>query len=812
MQAAVEWLRRALRGEMSPSLRLALICVVLVVAGVTAYYSAAFPLLRLSALGIIYVTLIDALGGPEWGIGAAIALAAAFSAAESYVGPPDQQVYAFSNALARVVVFLVVVGLVEVVRHQARALNQAQLRQKEFELQRVRGELTAANARFQSVGESIPFGVWHCNAEGHVIYMSPSFLQLLGMSLEEVRHGGWLARVVPEDAARVRAAWQDRHSWQGVWEDEYRINAQDGKLYTILCRGMQVHDEGGRILGWTGLNLDLTQRSKAREQLAFLVEAGRLLSMSLDPTTTLERVAKLTVPRIADWCTLDLLQENDELQTVAAMHVDPAKIELLRKLRAYPVRADETRGIQKVLRSGHSELYATVNDELLTDVAQNQEHLKLLRSLGLTSAMIVPLRARGQILGVMTLAQAESDRIFAQDDVRLAEILAARAALAYDNARNYAKEQLVAQTFQRASLPMSLPRLPGIRLHATYLPGATESEVGGDWYDAFQLPNGDLAVSIGDVAGKGLRAAVSMASTRPALRGCALEGLSPRDVLSKVNQRLTYEGSGMVTAMFGVLNPVTLELTIANAGHPAPLLAHPDGRIEKLAVRGIPLGLFTEHSYEERTIQLEHGALLVFYTDGLIEFDHDIVRGEQLLMEAVAGQLDAHAPDPSEAIVRQVILEAPQDDVAVLTLGISAQPLEHVDLVTTSAPSSARVIRQALRRFALGLAMDENETSDFLTASGEAISNVIEHAYGIEEGPLHVRASQDGGSVVIQVVDKGRWRPPQETGSGRGLTLMRALADKVEVESSEKGTTVMLRMPLSGFRGDRPSNVPAARN
>src|SRR6202023_1570420 len=138
-----------------------------------------------------------------------------------------------------------------------------------------------------------------------------------------------------------------------------------------------------------------------------------------------------------------------------------------------------------------------------------------------------------------------------------------------------------------------------------------ECEVGGDWYDAFQLPGGHLAISIGDVAGKGLRAAVAMANTRPALRGCALEGLKPSEVLERVNQQLTYEGGGMVTALCGVLDPVKLEFTFATAGHPSPLIGYPDGRVERLTAKGLPLGLFPDSTYEEASVSLEPGSLLV---------------------------------------------------------------------------------------------------------------------------------------------------------------------------------------------------------
>jgi anti-sigma regulatory factor (Ser/Thr protein kinase) len=206
---------------------------------------------------------------------------------------------------------------------------------------------------------------------------------------------------------------------------------------------------------------------------------------------------------------------------------------------------------------------------------------------------------------------------------------------------------------------------------------------------------------------------------------------------------------------------------------------------------------------------LEPGNLLVFYTDGLIEFDHNIIEGEEKLAQAVAAEVESQTPDPSAAIARRIIVDPPKDDVALLTISIASQSLDHVDLVTSSVPTSARVIRQALRRFALSTGLDNVRTSDFLTASGEAISNVIEHAYGIDQGTLHVRAFREDGDIVVKVMDRGAWRDGLRQGSGRGLPIMRALMKEVEIERSGQGTTVSMRMPLTEQASDDPSNVPA---
>jgi PAS domain S-box-containing protein len=805
--ASVEGL---LRQELSPRARWALLGITVALTLATAALNVEFPLLRLGFLAVVYVIAIDALAGLGWGVVGAFAIALIFSALEWSANAMGQRVFALPNFFTRLIVFFLLIGLAELIRRQARALNETQRQSHELEVLRLKNQLAESDARFQVASESIPFGVWRCNLEGRITYVSPSFLDMLGMTLEDIRNGGWFARVVDEDANRIREAWKNRDSWSAVWEDEYRILGADGKRHTVLCRGSAVLNEAGETIGWTGVNLDITERTKAREQLRFLADAGRILSLSLDPRTTLERIAHLVVPRYADWCGIDVVAEDGSLQTMILQHTDPQKLDLVRELRGFG-RDYTSRGAAKVVRTGVSELYEVITEEVLREAVSgaSERYAELVRQLGLRSAMTVPLRARDKILGVMTFAQSESSRRFSADDVHFAEILSARAALAYDNARMYAKEQRVADTFQRASLPTSLPRLPGIKLRAMYLPGATESAIGGDWYDAFLLPGGEIAISIGDVAGKGLNAAVAMVTARQAIRGAALEGSTPSEVLARVNQRLTYEGGGMVTALFGILDPLTLEFTFASAGHPSPLLGHPNGRVEALPSKGTPLGLFFEPSYEEETVTLEAGALVVLYTDGLIEFNRNVSEGERLLVRAVAAEVEAQTPDPSDAIVRRVILGAPSDDVAVLTISVAPAPLDTLDLVVTSEPASARVVRQSLRRFAAGVGLDEGRTTDFLVACGEATSNVIEHAYGIGEGPLVVHGSRDGDELVIKVSDRGQWRPPRQDGSGRGILLMRALADEFEIVRSEEGTTVHLRMSVSGAVRDRPSNLSA---
>ncbi|MBV8081890.1 MAG: SpoIIE family protein phosphatase [Candidatus Eremiobacteraeota bacterium] len=773
---------------------LAAICVALLA---VAYVDYRHPDFKLAPSAVLFVIAIAGVGGLWIGLAGALLVALLFSLAESG-GANGSSSAVVAHTLLRSTSYIAAALLVILFRNRSASLLQNQARLREFELQTTRDQLGIAEAGFRAVGESLPFGVWYCNPQGRVIHMSESFLQMTGMTLEDVRAGGWLARVEPHDAERIRAAWSQREQWTGNWEDEYRITGADGTPHTIMCRGRAVRDERGAIAGWAGINLDITEQAKSRERLAFLADAGRVLALSLDPEATLQRIAGLLVPRLADWCEIALLDEDGAIRTLVALHANPEKAQLAHRLRAALHHRDDTSALARVVRTGTPELIPLVTNETIFNATSDEDERRGLAELAATSAMVVPLRARDKIFGSITLAQAESGRTFDADDLTFIVIVSSRAALAYDNARSYAREHLVAHTLQTASLPTTLPRIPGVVLQASYRPGALESEIGGDWYDAFVLQDGNVAISIGDVAGKGLRAAVAMSGARHALRAAALDGASPKDVLQRANVLLVHEDAGMVTSVFGIFDPVTLRVVYANAGHPPPLLATTEGALTRLPGGGLPLGLFVGHQYEEQSAQLEPGSLLVMYTDGLVEYDRDVIAGEAALAEAVHEAALARASSPAEGIIERVVRGVAKDDVAVLTLCISAEPVDQVDIVLDATPASARVLRQVLRRLALHAGLGESDTTDVLVASGEAISNVIEHAYGIKDGDVRVRASRRDGELSVEIADRGQWRETPRQGGGRGLMLMRALMTHVEVAHGPGGTTVYLRKALAG--------------
>jgi GAF domain-containing protein len=415
------------------------------------------------------------------------------------------------------------------------------------------------------------------------------------------------------------------------------------------------------------------QASAAQERAAFLAEAGVLLDQSLDFDTTLADLARLTVPGLADWCSIDVPGPEGRLRNVVIVHRDPAREAAARSLLdRYPPGPDEAIGAAHVMRTGAAEFHPRVSGELLEQVAGDPEHLERLRALGISSALTVPLPARGRILGAMTLA-TQGDRLLSEGDLTLALELGARAGLSVDNARLYGDRAHVAQTLQASLLPPQLPPVPGMRVAARYRPAAEGVEVGGDFYDVFPAGPDRWVMVVGDVCGKGAEAAAVTALARYTLRADAGRALSPREALTRLNAAMIrqQEDGRFLTLAYAVLSHEEggVRLVVACAGHPPPVVLRNGRGSVLLGHPGSLLGVFDDPSFVERSVILEPGDSAVFYTDGVTEGNP----GRRMTPDELADRLAPHghkAPDEVAREVERAALgqdgEELRDDVAVL--------------------------------------------------------------------------------------------------------------------------------------------------
>lgn len=376
-------------------------------------------------------------------------------------------------------------------------------------------------------------------------------------------------------------------------------------------------------------------------------------------------------------------------------------------------------------------------------------------------------------------------------------------------ARLYERERRIADTLQRALLPPMLPRVPGLTLDAVYQPDTDEAKVGGDWYDAFDLGDGRIALSIGDVGGHGLEAAVLMGRVREAIRAAAIEERDPSHVLRLANATVELgEPDTMVTALFAVLDRLTMELSYASAGHPPPLLAMPDGQIVSLESPDIPLGIGLPTGTAEWTTHqatLSPGSILAFYTDGLIEADRDLLSAEKRMRAALERQARGTQQRSALSLVASTIVGGQRDDIAVLTVATSSTPVRDIEITLPSNAISARRARHMVARMLREAGVTTERGFDLLVAVGEAANNAVEHAAKLGSDQFTLRVRRRPASIVAEISDRGGWTPKFEmpqapmalSDRGRGLSLMYALTDEVQLERTEDGTTVRLALNLA---------------
>lgn len=449
-----------------------------------------------------------------------------------------------------------------------------------------------------------------------------------------------------------------------------------GEERWLLNKTTSITDASGRVVRVVNVIEDVTETKRSELAQRLLAEASDALAASLDYESTLQRVAEVAVPTLADWCGVDVPGPDGAAQPVALAHADPGKVALGRRLRAaYPVRLDEPDGMAAVLRGAPTFVQSEIPDEALVAYARDEQHLELLRAIGFAAVLVVPIVAGGQALGALTLVRSTPGRPFDDTDVQLAEELGRRAGTAVLNARVYTERSAIAATLQRGLLPPVLQAPPGFTIATHYEAAGSMNEVGGDFYDAFTTPDGWMLV-VGDVAGHGAEAAALTALARYTLRSAGQLTRDPGRAAHQLNATLRdLPQLSLCTTVCAQLRPdgsdARTHLTFANCGHPQPLLLR-DGRIEELGGVGPMAGAFDAGEWVCTDVELHADDVLVLYTDGVLD---TVGASERFGHERLLATLAAGPPHPDAVVSRvadalEAFREGPQrDDVAVVALG-----------------------------------------------------------------------------------------------------------------------------------------------
>ncbi|HEX5780783.1 MAG TPA: SpoIIE family protein phosphatase, partial [Solirubrobacteraceae bacterium] len=330
-----------------------------------------------------------------------------------------------------------------------------------------------------------------------------------------------------------------------------------------------------------------------------------------------------------------------------------------------------------------------------------------------------------------------------------------------------------------------------------YLPASGES-LGGDWYDAFMLGRGRIVVAVGDVVGHGLEAAAVMAQLRTALRAYAADDHAPEVVVERVNRLMWSLGPAeMTTLAYAVISPDEELLELVNAGHPPPLVIDPDGAASFLPLAGgVALGTSTAARYRTDAHPFPTGSTVVLYTDGLVESrGRSIDEGLERLRAVAVGHTSVDAL--CTGIVERLVPDRRPDDIAVIAARVPPPP-ERLQTRWPADRESLVAVRQVLRRWLRAQSATEDEIYDITVACQEACANAVEHAYRPGQEVFEVEATCADRRVRVTVRDHGHWRAPRGSNRGRGLPLMHALMERVDVEHTDEGTLVVLERTLAG--------------
>ena len=674
--------------------------------------------------------------------------------------------------------------------------------------------------------------------DGHAVRMNRAFTTLLEVPADDtprsvgaprpytyIRNGEALARY---DLPLFRAL-----RGETVRDFEMAAQLQSGRTIFLWGSAAPLFNSRGHITGSIATYIDITQRrelealnEQARRELdtlrdeerrsaarlSYLAETGQALSESLDIRAVLDTLSRILVPRFADCVSVTLLNEQGELYPAKVHFKDETVLRRLVELRdrsktgpqSFPVTA-------KVMQTGQG-VVIDIRDAATYANADPAyvEFLRALQDVGLHRCVLVPLKNRGVVTGVFA-AFSSSIRRYNDGDLQMLEELGRRAASAVDNARLFQRERRVSETLQDALLPPGLPECEGVALDYVYVPGNDEAQIGGDWYDAFDLPDGSMIVSIGDVTGQGLQAAVIMSKVRQAIKALSLYETDPPKLLQAADAHLRRtHPDAIVTAVVGVVDAKAGTFSFATAGHAPPLLRRADGSVVELPAHGLPLGLRTPDEPSKVTVKVERGDLLLLYTDGLTESTHDLLEGERRTIAAMQGLSKDELDEAAHIIHDRVLETGSRDDVAILSVHIVGTEVRNLGgshlawQFDTSDVRLAHESRRLFRRFLLDNGAADDDCASGELIFGELVGNVVRHARGL----VDIEADWTGERPILRVADQGAGYDHNRTlpadpmsESGRGLFLIDALTHTFAVE----------RLPQGGTRARAELNVRRTR-
>lgn len=611
--------------------------------------------------------------------------------------------------------------------------------------------LRQSEERFRQLADTAPVLIWLNDAEDQAEYVNAEYIRFTGKPAEALLGGEWQALVHPDDRDEYVSSFQTCTAERRRFEAEFRFLRADGEYRWMLSVGVPRFEQG-TYLGYVGSTSDIHDRKLAEASQRAREDSERrrrqeaeLLNLIMSQLEAIDsvpgRARRLVELLVPDFASFASIQIPGEL---------PEKI----------------------------------------TIGEGEPTVQLHLPIGTVRPGTLRLRFADPA------AESRTDHLFARE-------IAERAALLIGNARLQAEQVRVASELQKALLPVASVSSTEVEVAARYESGSDGLEVGGDWYDSFNLREGRIGLAVGDVVGAGLEAAAAMGRIRTALVALASQTESPAQLLDQLDEFVSGpNGSEFATAFYATLDPANGRLSYASAAHPPPLLITPDEELLWLeGGRSLPLGLGRSSKRSEATLTMAPGSVLIVYSDGLVER-----RGESLnvglarLADAARTHAKSSAEDLCELIVRDLRggLGASDDTVimCVRLLPADSRPFRRR---FPARPEELSALRVGVRGWLDEREVDSQEQIDLILALGEACSNAVEHAYRDQpRGEVDVQIRVERAGLAVQVRDFGVWKEPNQIDQKRrrGTDIMKKLTESFRRETGEQGTVVAFTVPM----------------
>ncbi|MFE1863050.1 SpoIIE family protein phosphatase [Streptomyces anandii] len=627
--------------------------------------------------------------------------------------------------------------------------------------------------------------------------------------------------LLPDDARRAvdRVRQVIETGRPMVYSEQFvRLQWDPAQERVAMVSSFPMKDPSGRVLGVAEMIEDITERHRAQRRLALLDQAGSRIGTTLDVAETARELAEVMVPHLADHASVDLLQpvthgeEPTRALSGPLVRLGASAVGAQRPgpphPQGEPVQFGPDTPQAKCLAEGRPVLEPVLPPDWFSTAGRQGTHAP---GLGVHSLIVVPLAARGLVLGVMTLWRSLRPDPFEADDLTLAQELASRAAVAVDNARRFTQQQQTAFTLQSSLLPRSVPDQSAVEVALRYLPASAAPGLGGDWFDVIPLSGTRVALVVGDVVGRGIHAAATMGRLRTAVHTLASLDLEPDEVLSRLDDLVNLlaaeqEAAGErpvgeqvvgATCLYAVYDPVSGCCSLARAGHPPPVVTAPDGQATLLDLpAGPPLGL-GGLPFEAREIEMAEGSLLCLYTNGVIGERHiDADTALAKLCAALTRPADA-LERTGQAVVDSLVPSRPSDDIALLIARTHMLPPD--DVASWSLPPEPASAARARELTTAKLTEWGLEHLAFTTEL--IVSELVTNVYRYAGGTATLRLIRER-SLVCEVSDTSHTSPHLRRArstdeGGRGLFLVAQMAERWGTRYTREGKTVWTEQPLA---------------